>query len=101
MSGIADLEHVITVRLLSLIDDREWAEDAIAKRLYATVGTDDDKTVYAPLFEAAAKFWRELGLVVESGRTPTDQQAFAITYLRGPIEADVMKTARRAGAHVH
>lgn len=97
MSGMADLDHVITVRLLAVIDDREWAETDQAKRLHQ----DETKRGYAPLFDAAAEFWRELGLVVESGRTPTEQQPFAIAYLRKPIEADVMKTVRRAGAHVH
>lgn len=83
---MADLDHVVTVRLLAAIDDREWHERDIAKRLRA----DQDKAVYACLFDAAAAFWLELGLLVDAGRTPSRDQAAAIAYLREPIEQDVL-----------
>lgn len=88
---MADLDYIITVRLLSAIDDQEWHEQAIAKRLRA----DEDKALFAVLFDRAAAFWGELGLVVESRRVPTRDQSMAIAWLRGPIEHDVMAQSKR------
>lgn len=83
---MADLDHIITLRLITAIDEREWHERAVAKRLRCTEGM----ALYAPLFDRASDFWLELGTVVESGRTPDRDQAMAIAWLREPIEQKVM-----------
>ena len=88
---MADLDHIITLRLLTAIGDREWHERDIAKRLRYEV----DWALYACLFDRAAEFWRELGMVVESGRIPSRDQAIAILYLRKPIEQKTMAETKQ------
>ena len=62
-------------------------ETATAERQASELRADPDKWIYAPLFENAARFWRDLAYYVDQGIAPSSrEQAAVLSILRKNAE---------------
>jgi hypothetical protein len=86
---MAELDRLVSERVLALVGEREVAERRMAARMRRK------GSPYAYLPASAAMFWNRTALWLENGFTLSEDQEFAVSTLRGPIEKTILKGGER------